>query len=105
MKTEWKEINRIIEAILKRVLMIPISTPREVLYIETGLLEPETTIKRNRILMQYRISKGDTQITKQICEMEQKGGWKETTEKIKREMKIGSEDMEGSKDKVKSNIG
>ena len=37
--------------------------------------------------------------------MEQKGEWKETTEKIKREMKLGSEGMEGSKAKVKSNIG
>ena len=104
-KTEWKEINRILEALIKRVLMVPISTPREVLYIETGLLEPETTIRRNRILMQNRINKGDTQITKRISEMEQKGGWKVTTESIKSEMNIENADMEGSKNRVKSNIG
>ena len=35
-KGEIKEINRMMDNILKRVLMIPQSTPREALYIETG---------------------------------------------------------------------
>ena len=39
---EIKEITRIINNILKRVLMTPQSTPRKALYIETGLLDPET---------------------------------------------------------------
>ena len=33
--------------------------------------------------------------------MDQKGGWKEKTEKIKEEMKVNKEDMEGSNYKVK----
>ena len=40
-KTENEKINRIMDNILKRILMVPQSTPREALYIETGLLNPE----------------------------------------------------------------
>ncbi len=29
--------------------MIPLPTPRELLYIETGLLDIESTIKKNKI--------------------------------------------------------
>ena len=65
-KSETKEINRILEAIIKRVLMVPISTSREVLYIETGLLEPETIIRRNRLLMENRIKKGKNRNNKEV---------------------------------------
>ena len=40
-KTKNEKINRIMDNILKRILMVPQSTPREALYIETGLLDPE----------------------------------------------------------------
>ena len=40
-KTDNEKINRIMDNILKRILMVPQSTPREALYIETGLLDPE----------------------------------------------------------------
>ena len=103
-KTEMKEINRILDGILKRILMVPPSTPREVLYIETGIMDPETIIKRNRILMQNRIRKGDSELMKQVIELEQKGGWKETTEKIKEEMGIEQNDMRGEQSSVKHRI-
>ncbi len=64
--------------------MLPVSTPGEVLYKETGLLEPDTIIKRNRILMENRIRKGETEITKKRIEMDQKGGWKEKKRTLKK---------------------
>ena len=51
-KTENEKINKIMDNILKRILMVPQSTPREVLYIETGLLDPEAIRLKNRILME-----------------------------------------------------
>ena len=40
-KTENEKVNRIMDNILKRILMVPQSTPREALYKQTGLLDPE----------------------------------------------------------------
>jgi hypothetical protein len=37
------------ESIITRILMVPPTTSRELLYIETGLLDMESTIKKNRI--------------------------------------------------------
>ena len=104
-KGEKKQINRMLEGIIKRVLMVPTSTPREALYIETGLLDPDTLIKRNRVMMQDRIRKGETTLTKKIIEHNQKGGWKEYTENIKQEMKITDDEMIGKKDTIKKIVG
>ena len=38
-KKEQKSLNRIQENIIRRVLMVPQSTPTDTLYIETGLLD------------------------------------------------------------------
>ncbi len=54
-KGHVKELDGIMDKILKRILKEPPRTPREALYIETGLLDPTTIIKRNRINMETRI--------------------------------------------------
>ena len=64
-KTENENINRIMDNILKRILMVPQSTPREALYIETGLLDPEAIRLKNRVLMEHRMMNGTSQTTKQ----------------------------------------
>ena len=55
----FKEANKIYENILKRILKTPKGTPREPLYAETGLLDPQTIITCNRINMEARIMKGE----------------------------------------------
>ena len=57
-KKEMDNINRIMDNIIKRILMVPQSTLREALYIETGLLDPETIAMKNRIMLQHRLSNG-----------------------------------------------
>ena len=47
--------------------------------------------------MQNRITKGNSEMMKNIIENGQKRCWKEGTEKIKSEMKISSQDMEQTK--------
>ena len=43
-KRELKKLNQILDKIIRRVLMVPDSTPREALYIETGLVDIEAII-------------------------------------------------------------
>ena len=47
-KREERKINQIQENIIRRILMVPQSTPIEALYMETGLLDITTIITKNR---------------------------------------------------------
>ena len=87
-KKEMQEINRSLDKIIKRILMTPPSTPREALYIETGLLDNEYTIARNRINMQTRLNRTQNKLIKAARESGNKGGWEEGTEETKTKMKI-----------------
>ena len=51
-KQEEKRINQIQENIIRRILMVPQSTPTESLYIETGLLDITTIVTKNRLNME-----------------------------------------------------
>ncbi len=53
-KGRTKELNGIMDNILKRLLNVTAGTPREALYIETGLLDPEIS-KKNRVNMEIRM--------------------------------------------------
>ena len=85
-KKEEKDLDRIQENIIKRVLMTPTSTPAEALYIESGLLDISTIIKKNRINMEKRLQKKPAYLTTKIMNTEVKGGWKEKTKRIKTEI-------------------
>lgn len=56
--------------------------------METGLLDPETIIKRKRLLMENRIKREEGELMKQMIDRNEKGGWKEKTNKIKEELNI-----------------
>ena len=57
-KKNLQEANQIMDHLIKRILKLPINgTPREALYMETGLYDPEIIIKRNRINNQHKINK------------------------------------------------
>ena len=49
--------------------MVPESTPREVLYIEPGLLDIETTTDKNRIMMGERLKKKENQLLNEITSL------------------------------------
>jgi hypothetical protein len=85
-KKEEKDINRIQENIIRRVLMTPQSTPLEALYMETGLLDITTLISKNRINMEKRLMKKKESITTKIMMNGTKGGWKEKTDTVKKEI-------------------
>jgi hypothetical protein len=71
-KAEMKNINRIMENIITRILMVPPTTPKELLYIETGLLDVETTINKNRINYSNRVAKTKKDILGKITKSTQR---------------------------------
>ena len=79
-KKEERKINQIQENIIRRILIVPQSTPTEALYMETRLLDITTIItKKNRFNMEKRLHKHPENITTKIMETNTTGGWKETT--------------------------
>ena len=101
---DYKTANTILENILKRILKTPKGTPREALYIETGLLDPESIIKKNRLSMESRIKKGINQTMKEILNIRAKGSWADDNEKLKKELNIEDEDLIQSNYKTKNII-
>ena len=81
-KQETKQINQILDSLLKRILKTPTTTPREALYIETGLLDPKTIIDTKRIMMDGATKRNPTTINNMLDKSENKKAWKRTTEKI-----------------------
>ena len=96
--------NTILDKILKRILKVPFSTPREALYIETGLLDPEHVIKKNRISMESRIRNGNNQTMKKIMELKHKGAWAEQNRELKKETNISDEDIMGTKYQLRKQL-
>ena len=89
----FKAANQILDRILKRILKVPMTTPREALYLETGLLDPESIIKKNRISMESRIKRGQNQQLKEIIKITNKGSWAEENSKLKAELEIEDNDF------------
>ena len=82
-KNNLKLPNSIMDNVTKRILKTPITTPREALYIETGILDPETKIKQNRISMESRIKRGNNQTMKEIIQLTTKKLLGRTKQKTK----------------------
>ena len=102
-KKNLQETNQIMDNILKRILKLPKNgTPREALYMETGLYDPEMIIKRNRINMEARIRNGENETMKQILTAQHPDSWIQQNKKIKEEMNITEEEMEKTQYEIKA---
>ena len=89
-KVELKNMNTIIENIT-RIIMIPPTTHRELLYIEMGLLDMESTIKLNRINYANRVAKTKKDSLGKITKSTHKQSWKEVIGKISNDIGITME--------------
>ena len=85
-KREERKINQIQETIIRRILMVPQSTPIEALYMETGLLDITTIITKNRFNMEKRLHKHPENIITKIMETNTTGGWNETTTRMREQI-------------------
>ena len=79
-KQEEKRINQIQENIIRRILMVPQSTPTQSLYIETGLLDITTIVTKNRLNMEKKLYT-NTRETNQQMGLNIKNGWKDILQK------------------------
>lgn len=101
---EEGEMNRIFDSILKRTLMVPPSTPREVLYIETGFLDISTTICIRRVMTQDRLKRNPSDLVDLVLTEDIENGWSEKNKLIREKMKIEPRDIEGSRHEVKRQV-
>ena len=86
-----------LDNIIKRILMTSTSTPKETLYIETGLLDIETIDDKNRITMGERLEKTSNNLLNEITNSHTPGGWKEYLEETKTKYEItGTTNGEGT---------
>ena len=104
-KKNYQEANRIMESILKRILKTPTKgTSREAIYIETGLLDPEALIIKNRINMENRITKGENETMKSLLQIKTEGSWAMENKKLKHRLNITDEEMNNKPVKMKEII-
>ena len=104
-KTEIKKLNSLLDNILKRILMTPQSTPREALYIETGLLDPETIQHKQRVSMNQRITVGDSARMKNLATNDtQNSHWQSLVKASKEKLKIEPNHLNGKLPTVKAAI-
>ena len=80
--------------------MVPMTTPREPLYMETGLVDIKHITMKNRINMEKRINQKPDGVTFRTKESNTEKGWHFETKKIKKSDKINESDMQGSKERV-----
>ena len=90
-KKETKTTNQILDNILKRILKVPNSTPREALYIETGIIDIEHTIKKLRIGMLHRLDKTKNVLIDKILQNQHDKAWSKITKLIAEEIGIKSD--------------
>ena len=102
-KQETKKLNQILDKIVRRILMTPDSTPREALYMESGLLDVETTAEIKRLNMKARLNREKSQMMELIL-----GNpdclWEGETKNTMRKHSIEPHELEGSKYSTKVTI-
>ncbi len=96
-------INRLLENIIKRILRVPIGTPTEALYIETGIIRPTAIIQGNGINMHKRIMTNNNEWMQQIISENKKTGWIQKTRELEEDINITNEELKGSRNAVKKN--
>ena len=84
--------------------MTPQTTPREALYIETGLLDPETISHKQKVMMDYRLKNNKNQRLQKLSDSEEPNLWKTLSDKAKEKLEITAEELHGKKPRVKSNV-
>ena len=102
-KHEMKRLSQTLDKIIKRILMTPEATPREALYIETGLLDVETITDMKRLSMKARLNRDSSQLIDKVLS-NPKCQWTKTTKEVMDKHQITEEDLLGSKYKTKQII-
>ena len=54
---ETEQLNKILDNIIRRILLTPPTTPREILQLESGIWDIETMIHEKQLMYCHRITK------------------------------------------------
>ena len=98
-KAEMKKLNQILDKIIKRILMTPEATPREALYIETGLLDVETMIDIKRLNMMARLNRHKSELMTTVLENPD-SKWVKRTKETMEKYNIDERELQGSKEEA-----
>ncbi len=96
-KEHTNELNKILDNIIKRTMQTPTSTPRETLYMETGMLDIEHAAQKKQLLMKHSIQDNASDL---MNIANTKGGW----ENLENRLNIETQDYTKSKKAFKTHI-
>ena len=102
-KQENKKLNQCLDKIIRRILMTPDATPREAIYIETGLLDVNTVADSKRLNMKARLNRNKSELMSKILE-NPTCMWQKDTQTVMERNNIQPEDLMGSKYHTKNVI-
>ena len=94
-KAILKKINQLLDNILKTILMVPQSTPREALYLEVGILDPIQWIDLNRMML-YNINslyRDQNCLNSALIQENLETKWKTETEKSMNEYHVDENEI------------
>ena len=92
-KADYEKLNRIQESVIRRILMTPVSTPKEALYLETGLLDIEHMSYIRRINMYIRLKENPSELIDKVC-LDTENNWFTQTEQIMSNFSIDHETLQ-----------
>ena len=90
--------------IIKRTLQTPVSTPREALYMETGIIDIEHQAKKKQLMMKHRIKTTASKLMETTINANTKGGWKTRLEKLENTINLDEREYDKSKQPLKTQI-
>jgi hypothetical protein len=100
-KKEMKQINQIMDNIIKRLLIIPTTTPRESLYLELKMLDMEHNIHKTKINMLKRLSQTQNTLISNILNLPKETSWHNQTKILANQYNI---DMDKDKYAFKTEL-
>ena len=95
-----KEISRILDNLIKRILMVPVTTPTDIIYAEVGIMNTTRNMYMKKINMLKRIKTKGSEMLKDIIESEN-NTWRKEVEKI---LKTINTNLDASKRMIKNKI-
>ncbi len=103
-KEQTKALNRILDNIIKRTLQTPTSTPREALYMETGIIDIEHQAKKKQLMMKHRIKDTASKLMEATISANIKGGWKARLKKLEGTISLNQKEYDKPKQALKTQI-
>ena len=90
------KVTRIYDNLIKQLLKVPVTTPRETLYIETGLLDISAQIRKRKLLYSKKLKDHTSQIVQSINRLDIPNGWWTKLNEIETQTKVEPEDQKNS---------